>query len=147
MLGSTCYGGNANTPTVTQLKLEHSPKKTMYDAKGFISLSITLANRDEARHNLLLSAQQDLERQHIDHNAALSVPPALDNLAATVSDNQDLLISLGTVMEKIQRISAITVDAVDALAKVRILLITPRTKTYSDSSFRSTHTPTRLGKS
>lgn len=47
----------------------------------------------------------------------LTVPLKLVNLANTVSQNVDVLVSLGTVPDKIQRIPDVTANAVDALAK------------------------------
>ncbi|KZP15973.1 hypothetical protein FIBSPDRAFT_67989 [Athelia psychrophila] len=103
---------------VAQLKLTHGLKKSMYDAQGVISAGIKASDDDQARQNMLRVAQEDLARRHIDHDAAPAVPEALTNVAANISDNADLLASLGTVINKIQCIAAVTLDAVDASAKV-----------------------------
>ncbi|KZP22859.1 hypothetical protein FIBSPDRAFT_952434 [Athelia psychrophila] len=114
---------------LTQLKLKHGLKKSMYDAQGAISASIKASENDPAHQNLLRVAQEDLAPQHIDHDTALSVPEALNrhidhdaalssNVDANVSNHEDLLKSLETVIHKIQHIAAVTLDTVDALAKV-----------------------------
>ncbi|KZP22874.1 hypothetical protein FIBSPDRAFT_952452 [Athelia psychrophila] len=114
---------------VTQLKLKHGLKKSMYDAQGAISAGIKASESDPARQNLLRVAQEDLAPQHIDHDTALSVPEAFNqhidhdaalssNVDANVSSHEDLLKSLETIINKIQRIAAVTLDTVDALAKV-----------------------------
>ncbi|KZP24269.1 hypothetical protein FIBSPDRAFT_427282, partial [Athelia psychrophila] len=99
---------------VTQLKLTHGLKKSMYDAHGAISAGIKALANDEACQNLLRVAREDLAC--IDHDAAPAVPET--NVAETLSNDEDLLQSLGTVIEKIQCIAKVTLDAVDALAKV-----------------------------
>ncbi|KZP24201.1 WD40 repeat-like protein [Athelia psychrophila] len=103
---------------VAQLKLKHGLKQSKYDAQGIISVSIKASDNDQARQNLLRVAQEGLARRHIDHDATLPVPEALDNMAENVSNNEDFLNSLGTVINKIQLIAEVTLDAVDALAKV-----------------------------
>ncbi|KZP10825.1 hypothetical protein FIBSPDRAFT_989169, partial [Athelia psychrophila] len=113
---SLCEGGESKC--VTQLKLTHGLKKSMSDAQGAISASIKASDGGQARQNLLRVAQEDLTRRRIDHDDVLSVPEALTNVAETISNNEDLLKSLGTVINKIQRIADVTLDAVDALAKV-----------------------------
>ncbi|KAF7973533.1 hypothetical protein HWV62_14966 [Athelia sp. TMB] len=103
---------------VAQLKLEHGPKSTMYDADGFISAGIKILDKGQARENVLSNIRDDLEGQHIASSPSMpSVPPAADGLANTVSDNEDLLQSLGTVLGKIKLIADVTVGMVDTLAK------------------------------
>ncbi|KZP34597.1 hypothetical protein FIBSPDRAFT_11673 [Athelia psychrophila] len=102
---------------VVQLGLEHSPKKAAHNAQGLISVGIKATNADQARKNLLENAQHDIERGHLAHSA----PPAqqgLQNLGAVVSENEDVLQSLGIVLDKIQVIAKATADAVDVIAKV-----------------------------
>ncbi|KZP16029.1 hypothetical protein FIBSPDRAFT_934889, partial [Athelia psychrophila] len=102
----------------TRLKLTHGLKKSMTDAQGAISATIKASDDGQARQNLLRVVEEDIARRHIDHGAALAVPEAFKNVAANVSNNEDLLQSLGIVIEKIQCIAKITLNAVDALAKV-----------------------------
>lgn len=55
---------------------------------------------------------------HTDFTAAvLVVPSRLANITTTVSQNTDVLVNLGTVLDKIQRIVDVTVNAVDTLAQ------------------------------
>ncbi|KZP24326.1 hypothetical protein FIBSPDRAFT_1012222, partial [Athelia psychrophila] len=110
---SLCEG-----PEVTQLKLTHGLKKSMYDAQGVISAGIEVSEDGLARRNVLHGVHEDLAHRNIDHDAALVVPDALTNMAETLSNNEDLLDSLTTVMSKIESIVAVTLGAVDALAKV-----------------------------
>ncbi|KAF7965338.1 hypothetical protein HWV62_44307, partial [Athelia sp. TMB] len=103
---------------VAQLKLEHGPKSTMYDADGFISAGIKILDRGQARENVLSNIRDDLEGQHIASSHLMPpVPPAADGLANTISENEDLLQSLGTVLDKIKLIADVTVGMVDTLAK------------------------------
>ncbi|KAF7968758.1 hypothetical protein HWV62_29555 [Athelia sp. TMB] len=103
---------------VAQLKLEHGPKSTMYDADGFISAGIKILDKGQARENVLSNIRDDLEGQHIAASHPMpSVPPAADGLANTISENEDLLQSLGTVLDKIKLIADVTVGMVDTLAK------------------------------
>lgn len=44
----------------------------------------------------------------------------LDTLAGNISQNADILVNLGTVLDKIQRLADVTVQAMDTLAKVSI---------------------------
>lgn len=46
----------------------------------------------------------------------------MQNLVVSVSDNGDVLQSIGTVLSKIRVIADVTANAVDVLAKVRDLL-------------------------
>ncbi|KAF7968879.1 hypothetical protein HWV62_29156 [Athelia sp. TMB] len=103
---------------VAQLKLEHGPKSMMYDADGFISAGIKILDKGQARENVLSNIRDDLEGQHIASSPPMpSVPPAADGLANTISENEDLLQSLGTVLDKIKLIADVTVGMVDTLAK------------------------------
>ena len=56
---------------------------------------------------------------HAGHIAStLAISPKLETLGTNIMQNSDVLVSLGTVLDKIQRIADVTVSAVDALAKV-----------------------------
>lgn len=104
---------------VTPIRLEHGNRRARRDADGVISVGIKKVNSSQARSDLMNTAQQDLEGRHIDHSAPdISVPQKLNDLAATVSNNDDVLASLGTVLNKIQLIADATVNAVDAITKV-----------------------------
>ncbi|KZP29382.1 hypothetical protein FIBSPDRAFT_216561 [Athelia psychrophila] len=104
---------------VTKLGMERRPKKALRDAQGLISVGIKAVNVDQARHNLLETARQDIERGDLAHaDVTLPTPQGLENVGAAVSENKDLLQSLGTVLNKIQVIADATVNAVDVLAKV-----------------------------
>ena len=92
----------------------------MYDAHGFLSASIKIVEMGQARENILLNMREDLEGQVMESPASMpSIPPAVGSLANTLSENEDVLQSLGTVISKIKRIADVTVDMVDALAKVK----------------------------
>ena len=92
----------------------------MYDAHGFISAGITISDMGPARENLLSNIREDLEGEQLDSPAPmLSIPPAADGLANTISENEDLLQSLGTVLGKIKLIADVTIGMVDTLAKVK----------------------------
>ncbi|KZP10770.1 hypothetical protein FIBSPDRAFT_200091 [Athelia psychrophila] len=101
---------------VTPLNLTRGPKKSMYDAQGIISAGIKVSDNKQARENELDGGHEALAR--IDHDPAPALPEASTNLAETISNNADLLVTMGTVISKIQRIAEVTFDAVDALAKV-----------------------------
>ncbi|KZP04133.1 hypothetical protein FIBSPDRAFT_968406, partial [Athelia psychrophila] len=104
---------------VTKLRLERRPKKALREAQGLIFVGIKAVNVGQARHNLLETAQQDIERGDLAHaDFTLPTPQGLENVGAAVSENKDLLQSLGTVLNKIQVIADATVNAVDVLAKV-----------------------------
>ncbi|KAF7966616.1 hypothetical protein HWV62_37635 [Athelia sp. TMB] len=103
---------------VAQLKLEHGPQSTMYDANGFISAGIKISDQGQARENVLSDIQDDLESQHITSPPPMPlIPPAAEGLANTISENEVLLQSLGTVLDKIKMIADVTVGVVDTLAK------------------------------
>lgn len=102
-----------------QLRLERSPKKAAHDAQGLISVGIKAMNADQARKNLLKNAQQDVICGHLQHvDSTLPAQQGLENPGAAASENGDLLQNLGTVLERIRVIADVTVDAVDAIAKV-----------------------------
>lgn len=105
-----------------QLGLEKSQKKKQHDANGLLSVSIMAVNAGTARADMLQTAQEDIERGHLDHAvSSLETQEGLQNIGAAVSDNEDILESLATVMEKVQVIAAATANAVDAFAKVNIM--------------------------
>ncbi|KAF7982120.1 hypothetical protein HWV62_29841 [Athelia sp. TMB] len=105
-------------PEITPLRLGHGPKKTMYDAHGFLSASIKIVEIGQARENALLGIREDLEGRDIESSAPVpSIPPVVEDLANTISANEDVLQSLGTVLSKIKRIADITFEVVDTLAK------------------------------
>ncbi|KAF7967810.1 hypothetical protein HWV62_32965 [Athelia sp. TMB] len=59
------------------------------------------------------------EDPHTGHTASTSaISQGLETLVNTASQNSDVLVSLGNVLDKIQRIADVTVSAVDTLAKV-----------------------------
>ena len=65
--------------------------------------------------------EEDPQSHHTGHIAsALAISPKLETLAGNASQSTDVLVSLGTLLDKIQRIAEVTVDAVDVLAKVNI---------------------------
>ncbi|KAF7978465.1 hypothetical protein HWV62_45583, partial [Athelia sp. TMB] len=102
----------------TPLKLGHGPKNTMYDADGFLSASIKIVEMGQAHKNALLNMREDLEGRGIESSDSVPpIPPAVEGLANTISENKDVLQSLGTVLNKIKRIADVTVDMVDTLAK------------------------------
>ncbi|KZP16008.1 hypothetical protein FIBSPDRAFT_976664, partial [Athelia psychrophila] len=101
---------------VTPLKLTRGPKKTMYDAQGVISAGIKATDDSQARQNLLRVVEENVAR--IDQDAPPAVPEPLINVAATLSNNEDVFKSLGTVLGKVQCIVKVTLNAVDVLAKV-----------------------------
>ncbi|KAF7966213.1 hypothetical protein HWV62_39680 [Athelia sp. TMB] len=104
---------------VARLELEHGTKRTMYDAHGFISAGIKISNAVQGRENVLADIRGDLEGQHIASPPPMPpVPSAAEGLANTISENEDLLQSLGTVLDKIKLIADATVGMVDTLAKV-----------------------------
>ncbi|KAF7967746.1 hypothetical protein HWV62_33234 [Athelia sp. TMB] len=91
----------------------------MYDADGFISAGIKILDKGQARENVLSNIRDDLEGQHIASSYLMPpIPPAADGLANTTSENEDLLQSLGTVLDKIKLITDVTVGMVDTLAKI-----------------------------
>ncbi|KZP17692.1 hypothetical protein FIBSPDRAFT_830254 [Athelia psychrophila] len=101
---------------VTSLRLERKPKNVLRGAQGLISVGIKAMNADQARDNVLKTAQQDIARGDLGHvDSSLQ---GLENLGAAASENNDLLQSLGTVLDKIQVIADATVNAVDVIAKV-----------------------------
>ncbi|KZP15986.1 hypothetical protein FIBSPDRAFT_934869 [Athelia psychrophila] len=100
----------------TPLKLTQGLKKSMYDAQGIISAAIKLSDDDQTRQNILRVAGEDVA--HVDQDAGPAVPSALINVAATLSNNEDVFQSLGTVLGKVDSIVKVTVNAVDVLAKV-----------------------------
>lgn len=118
----------------------------MYDAQGFIFVGIKLSDSDQARQNRLRRAREDLERQRIEHAAAPSVPEAADTVVGTLSNNESLLESLGTVLEKVQRIAEVTANAIDALAKVNEPLYFKQ-RSLPDFIFRFIRTQIQRGKS
>ncbi|KZP16022.1 hypothetical protein FIBSPDRAFT_68467 [Athelia psychrophila] len=101
---------------VTPLKLTQGLKKSMYDAQGVMSAAIKLSDDDQTRQNILRVAGEDVA--HIDQDAGPAVPSALINVAATLSNNEDVFQSLGAVLGKVHSIVKVTVNAVDVLAKV-----------------------------
>ncbi|KAF7970237.1 hypothetical protein HWV62_24726 [Athelia sp. TMB] len=89
----------------------------MYDADGFISAGIKILDQGQARENVLSNMREDVEGE-LDSPALMqSIPPAADGLANMVSENEDLLQSLATIVDKIKLIADVTVGMVDALAK------------------------------
>ncbi|KAF7974220.1 hypothetical protein HWV62_13201 [Athelia sp. TMB] len=53
----------------------------------------------------------------VDSALVLGIGSKLDTLAGNISQNADILVNLGTVLGKIQRIADVTVQAMDTLAK------------------------------
>lgn len=87
--------------TVTPIRLEHGNKWARHNADGVIhvNVGIKIVNSSQARANVTNAAQQYLEGQHIDHSVPdISVPQTPNDLIATVSNNNDVLVSLGTVL-------------------------------------------------
>ncbi|KAF7965339.1 hypothetical protein HWV62_44309 [Athelia sp. TMB] len=104
---------------VAHLKLEHGPKKKRYHADGFITASIEIAGEAQARENVLLNAQRDLQGLRAESPAlAPSIPSAVEDFANTIIESDDVLKSLGAILEKIKCIADATVGVVDTLAKV-----------------------------
>lgn len=76
---------------------------------------------DKARENLLQTLQEDIQQGGIANtHPALPAQQGLQNLGAAVSENDDVLQSLGTVLKKVKVISDATAKAVDVLAKVSV---------------------------
>ncbi|KZP03056.1 hypothetical protein FIBSPDRAFT_969350, partial [Athelia psychrophila] len=104
---------------VTPIRLEHGNRRARHNAEGVISVGIKTINSSQARGDVINTAQHDLEGRHIDPGVPdISVPQKLNDLTATVSKNDDILVSLGTVLDKIQLIADATVNAVDTIAKI-----------------------------
>lgn len=100
-----------------QLELKRSLRKAAYDAQGMISVGIKAMNADQARKTILQHAQQDIERGQL-ANSGLPAQEGLENLGVAASGSEELLQSLGTVLDKIQVIADAPVDVVDVVAKV-----------------------------
>ncbi|KAF7979694.1 hypothetical protein HWV62_41711 [Athelia sp. TMB] len=104
---------------VTQLKLQHGLKKAWYDAEGFLSAHIKETTGTQARENNARVTKKVLEHlQPKKSDTSLEVNPKAETLAANTGQITDVLISLWTILDKIQQIADVTVNAVDALAKV-----------------------------
>ncbi|KAF7967747.1 hypothetical protein HWV62_33236 [Athelia sp. TMB] len=104
---------------VAHLKLEHEPQKKRYHANGIITASIKIAGDAQARENVLLNAQRDLQGLRAESPALVpSIPSAVEDFANTITESDDVLKSLGAILEKIKCIADATVGVVDTLAKV-----------------------------
>ncbi|KAF7967919.1 hypothetical protein HWV62_32533 [Athelia sp. TMB] len=104
---------------VAHLKLEHGPKQKRYHADGFITASIEIAGEAQARENVLLNVQRDLQGLRAESPALVpSIPSAVEDFANTITESDDVLKSLGAILEKIKCIADATVGVVDTLAKV-----------------------------
>ncbi|KAF7967840.1 hypothetical protein HWV62_32914 [Athelia sp. TMB] len=103
---------------VAELQLEHGMKRTMYDAHGFISAGIKVLDIGQARENVLANIRDDLQGQPLESpTPILSISTAVDGLANTMTENEDILQILGAVLEKIKLIADATVGMLDTLSK------------------------------
>lgn len=95
----------------------------MYNAQGVIKMHIKPISGGTARRILASNAQNDIERRHLDDaKPSPFAPQILEGVSATISDQQDLLQSMGTVLDKIKVIANVTATALDTLAKVSLSL-------------------------
>lgn len=102
-----------------QLGLDKSHEKVKHVAQGRLVVGIKVTTSDRARQNMLQTAQKDIEHANLEHID--SVIPAQDGQRypdGTASGSDDVLRSLGTILDKIQVIVDATVNAVDVIAKV-----------------------------
>ncbi|KAF7966617.1 hypothetical protein HWV62_37637, partial [Athelia sp. TMB] len=114
-------------PAVAHLKLEREPQKKRYHANGIITASIKIAGDAQARENVLLNAQRDLQGLGTESPALIpSIPSAVEDFANTITESDDVLKSLGAILEKIKCIADATVGVVDTLAKVRRAAYEPK---------------------
>ena len=99
---------NLEAPKVTE---NYGPPET-----GVPTSVIELPEETYARISKL---EEDPQRPDTGHTAStLAISQGLETLVNNTSRNSDVLVSLGTVLDKIQRIADVTVGAVDTLAKV-----------------------------
>ncbi|KAF7979693.1 hypothetical protein HWV62_41709 [Athelia sp. TMB] len=82
---------------------------------------LEIVRSDHDLHGSVRVLQPDEDPQH--HltariASALAISPKLKTLAANVSQSTDVLVSLGTLLDKIQCIAKATANAMDVLAKV-----------------------------
>lgn len=83
-------------------------------------MRIEVADTGEARANVLQTAQGDIDQGGLAHlEPAFPAQEGLQNFGATVTQSEDVLESLGTVLEKVKVIADATAKVVDVLAKVR----------------------------
>lgn len=109
----------AHKYVVAQLALEKYAKKNRHDAQGSLSLCLKKLDAGEARANVLQTAQEDIDQGGLAHTEpTFPAQEGLQNLGVAVSENDDVLQSLGTVLEKVKVIADATANAVDGLAKV-----------------------------
>lgn len=99
-------------------ELEPGKAKSMDHARE----NASAAPRDDAEHLKTSNGDQVSKiashTSHPDFTApGLAVPPKVANPTSAVGQNTDVVVSLGTVLNKIQWIADVTVNAVDALAK------------------------------
>ncbi|KAF7978475.1 hypothetical protein HWV62_45603 [Athelia sp. TMB] len=81
-------------------------------------LKPTKSDHAEETFPRVLKSGETPRRHHADHIASeLAISPKLETLGANITQNSDILASLGSVLDKIQRIADVTVGVVDALAK------------------------------
>ncbi|KAF7977773.1 hypothetical protein HWV62_2657 [Athelia sp. TMB] len=77
-----------------------------------------VTNREHAQELSPHAEPEDPHHRHAGLAASVAaISPKVDALAANVAQNTDVLVSLGTVLEKIGRIAEVTADVVDTLAK------------------------------
>ncbi|KZP30581.1 hypothetical protein FIBSPDRAFT_777346, partial [Athelia psychrophila] len=125
----TCFGTITRTigdlvrdcgeAEVTPIRLEHGNRRVRHNAEGVISVGIKTINSSQARGDVMNTAQHDLEGRHIDPGVPdISVPQELNDFKTTVSKDKGILVSLCTVLNKIQLIADATANAVDTIAKV-----------------------------
>lgn len=81
-------------------------------------MRIKVADGRQARDILQARAQDDIQQAHLVHaESSLLAQEGLQNLGAAVSENEDVLQSLETVLEKIKVIADATADAVGVIAQ------------------------------
>lgn len=81
-------------------------------------MRIKIADGRQTREILQASAQDDIQQADLVHvDSPLPAQEGLQNLGAAVSQNEDVLQSLGTVLEKIKMIADATANVVGVVAQ------------------------------
>lgn len=86
-----------------------------------MSVCLKVLDVGQARENVQQTTQVDIEQSSLARvDSALLPQEELQNFSVIASGNDDLLRSLGTVLEKVRVIADVTAKAVDALAKASV---------------------------
>ena len=89
-------------------------------------------SREHAQEISPRASPEDPHHHHVGLAASVAaISPKVDALASNVAQNTDVLVSLGTVLEKIGRIAEVTADVVDTLAKVNTWTVMPGVRTLT----------------